>query len=222
MSARIRDLDFPYPLVAFGGAGHWRQVDLTAHQPLTGSGIRSFVRYEDALGTRFAFLASRWAADGPGGPTATALVYAVDENGEARPPRAHPSHDARFAQVAEVELGTSPDMLRPAEPPVPTAELTWARHPQGGLLVPVELYDSPNGYSQVTVLAAGPLPPGVFLSRAGVAGDVSTAAAPIAVDLYGFTARNVERAGRRAAAGRGRPVARALVGTLGLFEGGRP
>lgn len=220
---RVRELDFPHPVVVIAGVGHWGHVRAASHEPLTGEGIASFVRWTDTLGaTRFAFVVSRWAADGDDGPAATALAYAVDPDGEARPPSGHPSHDDRFTQVAEIEIAASPAMLRHAQPAVPVEELLWGRPAAGGPLMPVHAYDSAHGYSRVTVLAAGSLPAGLFVSRPGVAAEVAAAATPVAVDLHTYTRRTLERVARRAAAGRGRPAAQALVGTPARFEEDTP
>lgn len=212
---RIRDLDFGHPLVAFAGTGRWTRAELMSHQPLDAQGVQSFVRWQDPLGTRFGFLSSTWA--GGEEPTASAFVFAVDGEQDALPPRAHPSAEDRFALVGQVTVAAPQTARGLGDAPLPPEVLLWARAEQGGPLVPVDVHDSPHDGSQVIVMAFGPLPAGSLIARPRVAAEIATAAAPVLADLYRFTSHNRERVGRRAARGKGRPAARAHIGTLAQF-----
>ncbi len=212
----IRSLAYPYRLRATG-SGHWARRELSSSAPLTRDGIRAYVRYADAVAARYAYLASRWGAvETDDGLLAEVLVYVVDGDGPAREPRHHPGNERRFTGIAEVYL-TDGDG-GPVAAPGRDAPVLWAREPRGGALVPVSVHDAPqHGCTYVSVQAVGAISPGQYLTGLGAQAEIRAATAPLPVSLHRYRHRTLRRTARRAAAGRGRPDARALIGTLEQF-----
>jgi len=208
----VRGLPFAHRFTLHGGGPHLERVDVDAAAPLTADGVSTFVRYRDAVATRYGYVVSRWALERDGAVQGEVLLYAVDGDADGFPPRHHPSEDRRLRQIAELAATTDPSAV--PRPSVPTAEI-WVRG-DGGAPVPAALETSErlDGVTRVRVLGAGVVPSDAVLLLAPPGLAEEAAAGPVHADVYACTYRDEQKVAAKVRSGRGRPAARLTFGTL--------
>jgi hypothetical protein len=220
----VRDLPFAHRFTLLGARPHLERVDVEGVDPLTADGVSTFVRYRDAVATRYGYAVSRWALELDGAVQAEVLLYAVDGDADGARPRHHPSGDRRLRQIAELAATPDPSATRdpsgvptpaPSVPAAATPEI-WVRTDSGAQPVPALLHTSErlDGVTWVSVLGAGVLPgdKALLLARPGLAEEV--AHGPVEADVYAYEHRNEKKVAAKVRAGRGRPTARLTFGTL--------
>ncbi|GAA4287928.1 hypothetical protein [Georgenia daeguensis] len=213
----VRDLPFAHRFTLHGGGPHLGHVDVEAVAPLTADGVSTFVRYRDAVATRYGYVVSRWAVDREGAVEAEVLLYAVDGDADGSPPRHHPSEDRRLRQIAELAAATDPAAaLVPsaATSAAPSAEI-WVRADGGGPVpAALEPSDRLDGVTRVRVLGVGVVPQDtvLLLARPGLAEEAADG--PVDAEVHACTYRDEEKVAAKVRSGRGRPAARLTFGTL--------
>lgn len=219
---RVRDLTYAHPVVVLDGGGHWEHVGGRATSPLTADGMSAFIRYEDAVATRYGYLVTSWVTTNEGALYAGVLVYGVDDGASGSPPTQHPSNDRRFREVAEASATPEvADARRLAGAGQAARPLLWARRGEEPL-VPVAVTET-TAWSRVTIRSAGLLPIGtdLLLAAQEAAEGIERSSVPVDVAVYGYTHPTREKVARKVAAGRATPVAVLRIGTLEQFANDR-
>lgn len=214
---RVHDHTFDHPVAVHGGGDHWEWVAAAATAPLTFDGIDAFIRYDDAMATRYAYLSSRWTTENDGRPYAGVLVYAIEGTAAGRPPREHPSNDRRFREIAEAYASPA-DTPRPATTR-PAGQLLWARSTRAGAPVPLAI-GTGAPVVDVVVRGAGLASPrqDLWLARQAEVERLGQSPVPVEMSVYTYTHRTRERVTAMVEAGRARPAATWTVGTLAQFD----
>lgn len=101
---RVAGLAFPFRVKLSNAVAPYDGLVVEASaDPLASAG--AFVRYELDGAPRYGYLQTRLAREVRGARWGMGLIYDVDPDASARPPRANSTPDSRFRQRAEVEFG---------------------------------------------------------------------------------------------------------------------